>query len=223
MTSILFVPWPLTEKGSGKAGSDYVDKNNSWIKTQQEKKKRFLSEGNDEIREIYQVWYSGHPSGMMGSLKETDQVYIRGHSLVGIQCIFSPDNTMHFSKTADSTVKDALNPSDSDRQRKQGADCLYAKDVLTRLKESGLKESFAGKLKCYNCHSYEGEPNFAQALADAMYEAGYKSCKIYGYKGALSSMPEGTGDLKGHKTSTEGGRASHNRFLVTPKQVKAKT
>jgi hypothetical protein len=99
-------------------------------------------------------------------------------------------------------------------QRSTGASCLTGYDVASRLIQSGLRTSFDGKIKCYNCHSAEGTSGFAQSLADTMFAKGFVRCTFWGYSGQLSSA---YGDDR-HKSSSEGpARPSERRLQVFPK------
>jgi hypothetical protein len=70
--------------------------------------------------------------------------------------------------------------------------------VVDRLIASGLRETFSGKIKCFNCHSAEEGvvgsdpevegPPFARLVADEMYSRGYKFCTFYGYYGSVDSF-----------------------------------
>jgi hypothetical protein len=120
-------------------------------------------------KEYTEVWYTGSTSILLSSLDATGVVYVRGHSMPGSPTIFtkSGGNESH----------------------------LQASEVGERLIESGLRESFGGDLKCYNCHSAEANPasgasGFAQRLADYLFDRGFVTCRYWGYAGALSSFPE---------------------------------
>jgi hypothetical protein len=120
-------------------------------------------------KEYTEVWYTGTRSVILSSLDATGVVYVRGHSLPGSSTIFS--------KTG------------GERSH------LRASEVGDRLMASGLRETFAGDLKCYNCHSAEAHPEtatsgFAQQLADYLFDKGFVACRYWGYAGALSSFPE---------------------------------
>ena len=191
-------------------GWDYTHKNNAWIshhKTKESRKKE--DDENYEIKSIHQVYYRPNvQNSILGTLGPNDQVYIRGHSLTGL--------TFIFIDRVDGNI-------------------LQAIDVANRLQSMGLRTTFAGTIKCYNCHSYEGEPNFAQTFADIMFGNGYTQCRYIGYRGALDSFPGSDHskdeDVRFHKYSIdrhklEGGfevtidrgraSAEGNRFVVTP-------
>ena len=200
---ILFVPFVKPPLIGGRPGRAYVDKNLGWINNYSAKQmaKKAVKDGPD-VHDIFECWYVPHtPNAVLGALGPKDQLYIRGHSLAGIEGIFD-----HATKDEDGK---AIHPSkmdkelliklneDNDTGTKKLAFMLKAPDVVTRLFESGLKLGFAGTIKCYNCHSAEGEINFATAFEKALTKRGYKSCRVYGYTGALSSMYDGE-----FKTST---------------------
>jgi hypothetical protein len=92
-------------------------------------------------KDWFEVWYSGRVSPIIFGLRTVEeQIYIRGHGQPGDSGIYSGGFNWR----------------------------LGAEEVAKRLIASGLQTSFAGKIKCYNCHSAEqgiNEP-FAQALAD---------------------------------------------------------
>lgn len=211
-TRILFVPFRLTGKVDV-PGYQYASKNNAWIEHVQ--KKAVLED--DGVYDLYQLFYSGTMSPLLASLKTDDQVYIRGHCLPGFTGIFD-------HATKDEAGVD-MRPSNADPNlliklspnpigRKDPLFSLSASEVVARLKESGLNAGFDGAIKCYNCHSGEageGETSFAQAVRQALNDSGITKCKVYGYKGKLSSTYD---SATGHKTSTAGGRASENRVLI---------
>jgi hypothetical protein len=157
-----------------------------------------------EPKDWFEVWYSGRVSPIIFGLRTAEeQIYIRGHGQPGDSGIYSGRFNWR----------------------------LGAEEVAKRLIASGLQTSFAGKIKCYNCHSAEqgtDEP-FAQALADYLYSKGYKSCEFFGYYGALDSFP-GANENKldkskdekaySYKTSLYEGelfRASGQRKKIIPK------
>ena len=200
---ILFVPFvkpPLV--GRTRPGRSYGEKNAGWIRSYNEKEMKKRAVMEDKVaHDILEYWYVPHtPNSMIANLGPKDQLYIRGHSLAGLEGIFDhagldeQGKEIHPSKM-DKQLLIKLN-EDNTSGTKKLAFMLKASDVVTRLRESGLKEEFAGTIKCYNCHSAEGDTNFATALEKALSERGYKKCRIYGYTGALSSMYEGD-----HKTS----------------------
>ncbi len=209
---ILFVPWTMQEDHatSKYGGWDYTDKNNAWITHHKGKEKR--KQDNDEgyvVKTIHQIYYSPTAqSFLLSNLGPEDQVYIRGHSLTGLTFIFLD---------------------------KHNGNTLQAVEVAARLESMGLRTTFSGIIKCYNCHSYEGDPNFAQTFTNIMYGKGFTQCTFIGYRGALDSYP-GSDHTKSeeeryHKYAVDRvklsggidltmnrGRASNenNRFVVTP-------
>lgn len=192
---ILFVPFVMTQNFGGKPGRSYHDKNAGIMNPYREKQKKAVLEGK-VAHDIYECWYVRHtPNPMIVALGVDDQLYIRGHSLVGLELIFDEarvdeqGKTIHQSKMDQDLLRD-LNVG-NDTGTKKLAFALKASDVVTRLIESGLKKEFAGTIKCYNCHSAEGPKNFATALEKELTERGYKKCRIYGYTGAVSSMYDG--------------------------------
>lgn len=137
------------------------------------------------IKKGYNVmveWYSGKKLPYMQSL-DTGAIYIRGHGDAG-------DHYIRSSKVG-----------------------LYEEvsyeTVFERLLESGLKQSFQGHIHCYNCHSAEpGQKKplskipYARMFADHMFSRGYKSCKFYGYLGAIDSFA---------KVGNDGGKDIYSR------------
>jgi hypothetical protein len=90
----------------------------------------------------------------------TGVIYLRGHCMPNQDHLLSGNSKLQYDKVAD------------------------------RLFDSGLPTGFAGKIKCYNCHSGEGGDNsFLALFSKYMYNTkGYKSCQYIGYEGALDSM-----------------------------------
>ncbi|WP_284321298.1 hypothetical protein [Dyella acidisoli] len=233
---VLFIPFSFAKAGGGGPGMAYLEKNDDWIKHHKEKiginnKKAVLESGI--AYDMYQTVYSGNPIPLIAGLGRNGQIYIRGHSQIGFDYIYDLDTLKAEDGGPLSSIHcttelvEQLNPPDRRGCGRSFAFVLTAKEVFNRLKQSGLKESFEGKIKCYNCHSAEGYPCFAEALADEFEAAGYTRCRIYGYRGALSSKYDG---VKGHKTSMgvfkEGDmereeRASAVRVLVYPREPKA--
>jgi len=200
---ILFVPFVKAPIAGGRPGRGYVNKNLGWTRsyTEKETKKKAVMEDH-VVHDIQECWYIARtPQSMILALGPDDQLYIRGHSLPGLEGIFDQATKDEQGKPIHQSQMDRellvkLNEG-NDTGTKKLAFMLKAPDVVTRLHESGLKLEFAGTIKCYNCHSAEGEQNFATALEKALTDRGYTKCRIYGYTGALSSMYEGQ-----HKTST---------------------
>jgi hypothetical protein len=128
---------------------------------------------------------------------ETDVLYIRGHSTPG---------------------GDALKASNSEAMITIGELVLLLKNLLR------LRLDFAGLIKIYACQSgaanwdHADPASFAQKFADAMFAAGYRQCKFFGYVDDLSTwvLPE---DGHKHSTRTEG-RAKESRLQVFPKTVR---
>ena len=219
--TILFIPFDYdedTEAYYSRYGTHtYVTKNNAWIEFLDARAKNKGTEtAREGAKETYQVFYKpGRSSPMMRALGD-DQVYIRGHSTSGQGEIFSGSGRNGIGTT------------------------LGGAEVGRRLIETGLQPSFGGKLKCYNCWSGATgtASDFAQIFADYMWDKGFRSCRFYGYKGALDSFPDANireyqhaqnaKDLVGHKTvKTEDGRflrASdpEGRVQIIPTQAKNK-
>jgi hypothetical protein len=81
-----------------------------------------------------------------------------------------------------------------------GGSKLDYKEVADRLFDSGIDSEFAGKIKCYNCHSGEGgDQSFLALFSQYMYKKkGLTRCTYWGYDGALDSMAGQSGP---HKTT----------------------
>jgi len=210
---ILFVPFDVMHNLPGGAGFDYISKNNSWIQSYDTKQSARLALQEDaEVHDITQVYYSYTPGqSSLRGLGPDDQIYVRGHCILGFPGVF--DNTGR-----DDRGRDTYDHRDQGLYKLLQADgsrvlihkaSLRAPAIAQRLSDMGLEATFNGKIKCYNCHSAEGDPNFATALSDELASLGYNSCGVYGYRGALTSMYEGA-----HKGSTAGGRASDNRVEI---------
>ena len=215
---VLFTAFDTFSSGkpSDAPGEEYMGKNNSWIRSYrdlQSKKVSVLDEGN--AHDITQIYYRPGMarSPLMAGLGEDDQVYIRGHSLVGFDQIFAHSE---FDETGKRIHQSKMNRdlfyllyAEAEPGSRATKFSLSAATVVDRLAESGLSQAFKGQIKCYNCHSAEGSPNFATAMEEALSAKGFNACGVLGYKGALSSMYDGA-----HKSSTAGGRASENRVVI---------
>jgi hypothetical protein len=215
---ILFVPWNIKETAFGfgglikTAGSEYMMKNNEWIDLY--RKKQQSNKASDR-NDLYQAWYSTLPNGavvlhpLLTGLQKDDQVYVRGHCEPYRTTIFSEDS-----------LTDRRNPKEVE---------LTPLEVAKRLRDSGLRTSFTGTVKCYNCNSFNPKhadgSNFSSAFVKAMDGLGFTSCRILGYFGSLDSFAGSSSnsarDSKAHKQSAlkeeDGfykplGRASENRF-----------
>lgn len=100
-------------------------------------------------------------SGKLTGLASDSQIYVLGHSDVGKEWITNRINNLEYDK------------------------------VCERLKDSGLSEHYAGKLKFYNCMSAldakgaKGENCFASMAAQYLRKKEYKNARIFGYAGYL--------------------------------------
>jgi hypothetical protein len=143
-------------------------------------------------KDWFEVWYSGRVSPIIFGLRTVEeQIYIRGHGQPGDSGIYSGGFNWR----------------------------LGAEEVAKRLIASGLQTSFAGKIKCYNCHSAEQgiHERFAQALADYLYSKGYKSCEFFGYYGALDSYPGANDAGTKPDDSSNPGETGKSKGDLTPK------
>ena len=160
--ALIFMPFDPKHYSYKSCLIEYAD-NGDYAKNR--KVKEFL------IKKGYNVmveWYTGKKLPYLQSL-DTGAIYIRGHGYAGDHGIRSSKSGMHEE--------------------------VSYKTVFERLLESGLKQSFQGHVHCYNCHSAEpGKPPllskipYARMFADHMFSRGYKSCKFYGYLGAIDSF-----------------------------------
>lgn len=239
---ILFVPFIMPTADSNirvghiirsgqRAGLDYFDKNDSWI-TSYKEKRSVQDEG--AFHDIVQLWYHNRPtySPLLRGLGAADQIYIRGHSLPDTDGIFDNCELGEGGSTLSrgfNWVGDKREPLKISSVEANNNDSkhygLKAEVVVERLISMGLQATFSGVIKCYNCHSAEGPGSFGQALVNELYDRGYRSCTVYGYLGALSSMYESQGkDKPEHKESwheSKTTRASANRRKMTPSALAA--
>jgi len=91
--------------------------------------------------------------------------------------------------------------------------------VGDRLIKTGLRKAFAGKIKCWNCHSgVSGATSFAKQFADYMRSRGYTNCTYWGYLDALDSFYYRGVDGEYHRFagdgSDEAARAKNNQIQV---------
>lgn len=130
------------------------------------------------------VWYNGKKNPHMASLTD-GQLYIRGHGMPGFRSI----------------------------EGGRGGERISYDVLVDRLIATGLRKTFSGKVKCYNCHSAEpgvvgsdpevedGSP-FARLVAEEMYSRGFKHCTYFGYFGAVDAFAK-AGSQGTHKYSRE--------------------
>jgi hypothetical protein len=98
-----------------------------------------------------QVYWSGTVNTQLADL--TDQtIYVRGHGAADSDTISPRDDT------ADNSLKPAA--------------------VANALRSCGLKTSYTGKLKLYNCYS---AISFGPKFVELMRAIGYVNCEYYGY------------------------------------------
>ena len=217
MTYVLFVPWLRVETDSFAAAQARTNADSYILSLpgqefafkNQEWKRLAQSADVKKTKQFFEVWYSGRTSVIL--LGMTDgQIYIRGHGEPGRPNIFSGDPKAHDTHEISATI------------------------LADRLIESGLQPGFAGKIKCYNCHSAERgaeESSFAQLFADVMWNKGFRSCSFWGYTGSLTSFYEKRGAKGLHKFSGDridlgdgcfvyqDERASARRHPITPRQA----
>lgn len=222
MLRILFVPFREPQANStDRPGVEYHNKNLGWRKNVAIK--RGLMEAG-EVVGVISLFYTGNVIPiLMGIDDQETQIYIRGHGKPGFAGLFD-------HQTNDEDGK-AVTPATMNQDLKFALDqpklyfSLTAEEVANRLTHSGLRRTFRGAIKCYNCHSAESKLGFALNFAQAMYAKGYEACSVYGYRGQLSSMghtkdvPDSRKDNQRgmHKESVFEGiadRASNRRICV---------
>lgn len=212
MDRVLFVPWSRNEEPGfigQQSGQEYISTNQNWIDHARKNNKEFV-----------EIWYTGTKHLLMAAMLD-GQIYIRGHSEESLGEVFSGS----YKK------KDWYGMGTGPAMKGN----LDAHAVGLRLIETGLRQEFAGKLKCYNCWgALGGKYGFAQKFADYMWEKGYKNCTFYGYRGAVDSFPDANlhhikdpsvaEKLKGHKTvefeNKTLARAKDGRDKIVPSQLK---
>jgi len=219
---VLFVPWPRalgdsleahtalandiqlvpSPDGAPSARMKHPERPHTQFGLEYEYKNRKWKEAMTVKNKLYtEVWYTGSTSIILSGLDGSSVVYVRGHSLPGSATIFTHGG----GKTSH----------------------LTAAEVGDRLIESGLRESFAGDLKCYNCHSadpgYAGGDAFAQRLADYLFNKGFVTCRYWGYMGSMASFPEAVLGGRVQKDSAAEGRpnirAKLARRPITPRAL----
>lgn len=151
------------------------------------------------------VWYKPKTVNPFLSSFNTGQIYIRGHGMPGFKSI----------------------------EGGRGGERVDYTVVVKRLIESGLRKSYAGKIKLFNCHSAEsGKPGsdpecvgppFARLVADELYRKGYKHCTFFGYVGSIDSFAKDGSQGKHHYIrevqngkQVELARASEGRIQFRP-------
>lgn len=195
---ILFVPFEKPSKVTAlrPPGGVYQDKNARWMKQYAWNKRLALVEGR-EAHDAFEHWYDGKVNSMIRGLGKDDQLYIRGHSSPGIDGVYDIDvdreesDSTTFNSHRDLVLK--LQEASISSSGRKNIVVLTAAQVVARLITSGLPGDFAGKVKCYNCHSAADEESFAYCMRDALRDKAFKTCKIFGYRGALSSFHDGDG------------------------------
>lgn len=131
----------------------------------------------------------------MSGLLQGSEIYVRGHGAPG-------------SHTLSNDVNDT--------------DVLKYDEVADRLLSHGLKNTWIGRIKLYNCNSGActlGRQSFAAKFAQYMrFKKGYHLVSYVGYFGSIDSYPhfEGAASHHKHKFST---RFKNTRFQ---KEVKTK-
>ena len=221
---VLFVPWPRAlgdtlEENSALAGDvrliapnrtagdggpsarmKHPDRPHTTFGMEYEyKNQQWRAAATAKHKDYVEVWYTGSTSIILSALDASAVVYVRGHSMPGSATIFT--------KAGGATSH------------------LTASEVGDRLIASGLRATFAGDIKCYNCHSADagdaGGDAFAQRLADYLFGKGFVTCRYWGYVGSMSSFPEAVAGGGVHKDSEAPGRpklrAKLARQRITPR------
>ncbi|WP_309672705.1 hypothetical protein [Gemmatimonas sp.] len=197
---VLFVPFNLQSESSNAPGHDYADKNRAW-------KERYV--GPHSVHSLF--YKPGFISPVLAGLNDAGQVYIRGHSLTGFAGVFDHANLDESGEP--------LHPAKMNKKLKALIGVpdvkfsLKAKEVVNRLIESGLRPTFSGKIKCYNCHSGEGDPNFATEVSRHLWAKDYRQCAVFGYRGALQPFHEEVGGKK----LTDNGQTAKQRRMEIPR------
>jgi hypothetical protein len=177
-----------------------------------------------KIVTVTHLRYDGKPHPEMQKLRDTDQVYIRGHCLPTLEKIFTGDLAVDTRLDDQMLIKDltAVYAPIIGREPSPAAYLvLDADQVVARLIASGLLPAFAGKIKCYNCHSAlppEGR-NFSRTLVTKLRKEGYNACTVFGYTGALDSFPgANAGEYKETiKTMDEDDATTLHKHVVPPR------
>lgn len=208
---VLFTPWEMPVKQAAtpstphSPGEEYMDKNNFWIR---QYKANQATKANPNA--IFQVWYGPNAgNSSLCDLGADDQVYIRGHCFPGMTCIYAKVYGGHYRVPHDFTVAEV----NAELPASMKGHALFAGEVVIRLLSMGLKPEFPGTIKCYNCNSAVGDPNFASAVKQELRNRGADRCTVIGYRGSLESSHASDGHK--HTTYREGMRASDDRARVT--------
>lgn len=135
-----------------------------------------------------------------GQLSHGSEIYVRGHGGIGDHEIVNDE---------------------------YGTSALSYKEVARLLIAQGLRKTWFGRIKFYNCNSGTcklGSQSFAAKAAQYMrFKKGYHLITYVGYLGALDSYPVDEGGKKMHKYVT---RFSRSPFKSGPfernKEVKSK-
>lgn len=215
---VLFVPFHKQDDDAiDRPGNEYGFKNANWARSQAAKKATIQEANEGDFHDLFVVTYERRFSGFLTGLGADDQIYIRGHGLPDFAGVFDLQTKNEQGvEMKQFGSKNLMNRDLKFALTNFGHEVkpyfsLSAKEVVRRLQISGLRKGFAGKIKCYNCHSADNPESFAYALADELTAAGYTRCGVYGYVGALSSegSREHTPD-----SANRGAKGMHKASLV---------
>lgn len=191
---VLFVPFEADPTDNiSRPGHEYLSKNANWDTSHQAKRAAIQEDGQGDFHDLLVVTYQRSIRGFLTGLGAEDQIYIRGHGLPGFGGIF--DHQTHDERGREVRKFGTRNPMSDDLRfamqnfgsTVQPYFSLTATEVVQRLRACGLRPSFAGKIKCYNCHSANDQGSFAYKLEEALSAAGFNRCSVYGYVGSLTS------------------------------------
>jgi len=212
---VLFVPFkqPANDAVS-RPDYEYIDKNSAW-RNNQRIKQGLLEDAN--VVGVISLFYTGNFIPILADLGADTQIYIRGHSKPGFGGLF--DHQTHDEEGKAITRVTVNQDLQYVLDNPKLFFSLTAAEVAKRLVASGLRDSYQGTIRCYNCHSGESKLGFAYNFAMAMADKGFNSCRIYGYKGMLSSTGH-QDNVPDHKNSAQKGLHKESVYEGIPDRAK---
>ena len=125
-------------------------------------------------------------------------IYLRGHGSAGLEY---------------------LSNSSKPRQEEPRKAIVKLDTVVGGIIAEGLQPNFAGKIKCYNCHSAEDGPelnelSFAAQFASAIRTEGYNSARIFGYRGAINGAYKYKDGIPGNLIDDEDSYYAHKWTVI---------